>query len=186
MDAGGSPQAETRWSDPIALHQGSAGVGTFWLQTIPCRLTTLGEMVMPSCPPPVTAMGWGPGSSIQVWLNLHTEPCAGGGACGRGTGSVHLQMFASSRESRPQPSRGQKQPSLLQGGSPGPSTAVGRRRVRAQWRPESVRATGSGRLPSAGPREASVEESPGRRNCMCEGQNVWCWDAWETGRRSWG
>lgn len=31
MDSRGSPQAQTRWSDPIALHQGSAGEGPLWL-----------------------------------------------------------------------------------------------------------------------------------------------------------
>lgn len=31
VDARGSPQAQTRWSDPIALHQGSAGERPLWL-----------------------------------------------------------------------------------------------------------------------------------------------------------
>ncbi|XP_070340511.1 uroplakin-3b isoform X1 [Equus asinus] len=40
-DARGSPQAETRWSDPIALHQGSAGGGGgVWLQSGLCGLVT--------------------------------------------------------------------------------------------------------------------------------------------------
>lgn len=90
MDAGDSPQAETRWSDPITLHQGSTGEGVSWLQSVPYTLhakwscsaapSTLTPILPSPIPPPPLPWDWVPGSSVQIWRSLHTDTGAGGGA----------------------------------------------------------------------------------------------------------
>lgn len=77
MDAGGSPQAETRWSDPITLHQGTLGRGCPGSSLS----LTLGEMVVLSCPLHSPLPGvWVPGGSVQIRRTLHTDTGAGGWA----------------------------------------------------------------------------------------------------------
>ncbi|XP_019662080.1 uroplakin-3b isoform X3 [Ailuropoda melanoleuca] len=121
MDTRGSPQAETRWSDPIALHQGSAGGGGALTPVDPCGLVTHPtphprQMVMLSRPLLLLPGDWGPGGSVQVQPIPQTEPRAGEvghrvSLIGRDTSSVHAQMLVSPWVPRSQPSRGQKQPS---------------------------------------------------------------------------
>lgn len=65
---------------------------------------------------------------------------------------------------------------LLQGASPGPSSA-GWRKARAR-RPGSVRVTGSGRLPSAGPQEASMSHQAEETACV-KARVSSVGDAWE-------
>lgn len=60
---------------------------------------------------------------------------------------------------------GRKGLTLLQGASPEPST-TGWRRAGARKRPGSVRVTGSGRLPSAGPQEASMSHQAEETVCV--------------------
>nr|XP_054352519.1 uroplakin-3b isoform X3 [Pongo pygmaeus] len=65
MNARGSPTAETRWSDPITLHQGSAG------QEGRCPRWTHPSLWATSSPSaelatPLLPQGWGPGGHVQV------------------------------------------------------------------------------------------------------------------------
>lgn len=61
MNSRGSPQAETRWSDPIALHQGSS---EGWVLRLQCALWT-SQHWHPGCAqlaPPSATVGLGPPS----------------------------------------------------------------------------------------------------------------------------
>lgn len=53
MDARGSPQAETRWSDPITLHQGSAGGQGCSGSSLPCGPVSLCKLILLSRPFPL-------------------------------------------------------------------------------------------------------------------------------------
>ncbi|XP_073740370.1 uroplakin-3b isoform X3 [Callorhinus ursinus] len=113
MDARGSPQAETRWSDPIALHQGSPGERGAPAPVYPCGLVTPlpNGHAQPTSPPAAMRLGaWR--QCVQVQPLPQTEACAGEvghrvSLMGRHTGSVHAQMLVTPRVPRFQPSRGQ-------------------------------------------------------------------------------
>lgn len=166
MDAGGSPQAETRWSDPITLHQGSAGEGVSWLQSVPYTLRN-GRARLP--PPPPAPRCRGTGCLVAVFKS--GEPFPQAPVLGVGHWLCPTPHVCHSWGPRPQLIYGRQQPSLPMGSQPGPSFAGGEERPKQGG--QSVRAPGSGRLPSAGPREASMRHQAEDTACVKTRRPVW-------------
>ena len=155
MDASGSPQAETRWSDPITLHQGSVGGGACSGSSLPLwtshplpsgpaqpapppaamRLGAWRKSPSPAHPPKRTSC-WGRGDTGSASLaetpavSIHINTTSGA--------QVPAQLWAETVF----PSNGELALGQALPGGEGPGHQEAGVRVRA---------AGCGRLPSAGP-----------------------------------
>lgn len=139
MDARGSPQAETRWSDPIALHQGSpGGGGTALAPAYPCRLVTpchhntreprdldAGSKSSPSSKQKLVQGRWGTGSaSLAETTGLSLLKC-----CQRSGAQVPAQSWAEAAF----PSNASPGPSPAGGEGPGHAGGQGQSQGRGFW-----------------------------------------------------
>lgn len=132
MDASGSPQAETRWSDPITLHQGSVGEpGVLWLQSAPVDKSPSAQWSCSAGPSPcchetggleeVSTSSPSPKKNLMLGARRHWVSLTG-----RDTSCVHPHQHNLGYPG-PSPGVGRNSLPLQWGASPGPSTARWRR-----------------------------------------------------------
>lgn len=137
MDAGGSPQAETRWSDPITLHQGTLGRG--------CP-----DSVKWSCSAaPSTPRCRGSGCLVAVFKS--GEPSTQTRVLGVGHRLCPAPHVCHSWVPWPQLNHGQQQPSPPMGASPGPALLGERKGQSEEGSPSGPWVLGG--FPQQGPRK---------------------------------